>query len=75
VWLFSSGTVTADTWTHLAATSDGTTMKIFINGEQDIITETPPSGIHVSAANLHIGRWLFQGDNDCYYPYNGDLDE
>jgi len=75
VWLKSDGIVSSDTWTHLAATSDGTTMKIYINGVQDLNTEIPPSGIHVSAANLNIGRWLYSSPNDWYYPFNGKLDE
>jgi hypothetical protein len=75
VWLKSAGVVSPDTWTHLAAASDGTTMKIYINAVQDLNTEIPPSGIHVSAANLNIGRWLYASPNDWYYPFNGKLDE
>ncbi len=75
VWLKSVGVVSSDTWTHLAATSDGTTMKIYINGVPDLNTGIPPSGIHVSAANLNIGRWLYSSPNDWYYPFNGKLDE
>ena len=74
VWLQSSNTVTSDTWTHLAATSDGSTMKIYFNGVADPMTGTPPSSIHPSVADLHIGKWEFASD-DWYYPFDGTMDE
>jgi hypothetical protein len=73
VWLKSSGTVSSNTWTHIAATSDSTTMKIFINGEQDPNTADSPSGIHQSTTDLHIGRWWTEGA--WHYPFNGIIDE
>jgi len=72
--LLSSLAVPSDTWTHVAATSDGSTMKIYINGVLDPDTKTSPSTIHPSAADVHIGRWEFTS-NDWYYPFNGTMDE
>ena len=34
-WLASANTITDDTWTHVAAISDGTTMKVYIIGVLD----------------------------------------
>jgi hypothetical protein len=72
-WLESAGTVTADVWTHVAATSNGTTMRIYINGQADMNTASAPSGIYAAAANLHIGRWWCEGTwSDAF---DGVIDE
>jgi len=42
---------------HIAVTSDGQKKKIYINGQQDDVTEDAPKKIHASAANLNIGAW------------------
>jgi len=75
VWLTSNGTVNNNTWTHIAAaTSDGTTMRIFINGEQDPNTAVAPHSIHSSPYNLYIGAWQWSPtDMDTYF--NGEIDE
>ena len=55
---FMSGTATlvADTWTHVAGTYDGTSMKTYINGELDK-TGTSFSGTFDSNSNeVEIGR-------------------
>lgn len=75
VWLESNGAISPNTWTHVAATSDGTTMKIYINGEQDLNTVTAPVGIHISAGNLHIGQWLYSSPDNWITPFNGTIDE
>ena len=71
-FLNSGSSITPDTWTHVAATSDGTTMKIYINGILDPETKNAPSSIYPSAADIQIGRWL---TGDWYYPFNGSMDE
>jgi len=73
-FLNSANTVTLKQWTHVAATSDGVTMKIYINGELDPNTETPPAVIHPSSADLHIGRWMI-GPEVWHYPFDGTMDE
>jgi parallel beta-helix repeat protein len=74
VWLTSNGIVSGDVWTHLAVTSDGETMKIFINGEEDPNKISAPSGgIYKSTADLHIGRWW--GGESWIWPFNGSVDE
>ena len=76
VWLTSNKSVSPDTWIHLAATSDGTTMMIYINGEQDLNTASSPNGIHSSAGNLHIGRWLYSSPDNWYdSAFNGIIDQ
>ena len=73
-FLLSSNTVPPDTWTHVAATSDGSTMKIYINGVLDPESKTSPSTIHPSAADVHIGQGEFV-INGWDYPFNGTMDE
>jgi hypothetical protein len=49
-------------------------MKMYINGVLDPQIAAPPTSIHTSAANLHIGRWEFES-YEWYYPLNGNMDE
>ena len=61
-WMRSTRLVPQDRWVHVAATCDGTTMKIYINGQLDPAPSlTPPRKIHASSGNLHIGRWYAEG--------------
>jgi PKD repeat protein len=73
-WLESAETVTDDAWTHLAATSDGITMKIYINGQQAINTIDAPAQIHTSSHNLQIGAWQYSlSGRDTHF--DGVIDE
>jgi len=74
VWLMSSKKIPNNTWTHIAATSDGETMKIYINGEQDINTAEAPSVIHSSPFNLYIGAWRYSLTGMGSY-FTGYIDE
>ncbi len=75
VFILSNNAVSPDAWTHVAATSDGTTMKIYINGAQDTVTGTAPTGgIYASNANLHIGTWQYGSSNKDNF-FNGSIDE
>ena len=56
--LISATSIAANVWTHVAATSDGTTMKLFINGVQDPNTIAAPSTIHAHSYPLIIGAYL-----------------
>ena len=73
-FLLSSGTAGPDTWTHVAATCDGSSMKIYINAVLDPESNTSPSGIHPSASDVHIGKWEF-ASNQSDYPFDGTMDE
>ncbi|HID43459.1 MAG TPA: LamG domain-containing protein [Archaeoglobaceae archaeon] len=74
VWLKSAKKIPNNTWTHIAATSDGEIMKIYINGKQDENTADAPEIIHTSPFNLYIGAWRYSlTDMDCYF--TGYIDE
>ncbi|MDY6930665.1 MAG: Ig-like domain-containing protein [Halobacteriota archaeon] len=74
-WLDSDGLISNNTWMHIAATSDGETMKIYHNGQVDPNTKSAPSGgIYESSADLHIGRW-WDGNDDWIWPFIGVMDE
>ncbi len=75
VWLASSNAVINNAWNHIVATSNGTSMKIYINGVLDPNTKSAPSAIHSSPYNLQIGAWRYDaiGAMDTYF--NGLIDE
>ena len=56
-------------WIHVAATFDGTTSTIYINGEEDISRTYAPFTIGTSSGNLTLGS---MGD---IQRWSGDLDE
>ncbi|MEU0563939.1 LamG domain-containing protein, partial [Nonomuraea sp. NPDC005983] len=62
-------TIPANTWTHLAATYDGTTLKLFTNGAQ---TATKPitGPLRLDNGLLHIGGSTLWGEH-----FNGLIDE
>jgi len=73
-WLTSSDSITVGVWTHIAVTSDGTTMKIYINGVLDANTLTAPSGIYASTENVHIGNWEYSSGSWAN-PLKGQMDD
>ena len=73
-WLESNNTVQDNEWNHIAAVSDGNTMRIYINGEQDPNTKAAPASLHSSSYNLQIGTWEYSpNQRDTYF--NGVIDE
>jgi len=73
-WLTSQDSITGSQWTHIAATSDGSTMKIYINGVLDANTLAAPSSIFVSSGDIHIGSWEYNSGLWTNL-FNGAIDE
>ncbi|MCK4625272.1 MAG: carboxypeptidase regulatory-like domain-containing protein [Phycisphaerae bacterium] len=72
-WTSTLKGVRAGKWTHIAVTSDGLTMKLYINGELNRSVAEAPAKIHASTANLHIGAWYGRGK--WFQPFKGLIDE
>ncbi len=75
--LYGNAQVPANTWTHLAATYDGTTQRLYVNGVQ-VASRAQPGSITVSSSPLRIGGnsvWgeYFQGYIDEVRIYNRPL--
>ena len=74
--LFAPTPLTVNTWTHLAATFDGTTVRLFTNGVQ-VASSPVTGGITTSTAVLTIGHNVygerFQGLIDEVRIYNRAL--
>jgi hypothetical protein len=68
---FVNGTaaLAANTWTHLASTYDGTTLRMFVNGTQ-VATAAGPSSLAVSTGPLRIGGNAIWGEY-----FSGRIDE
>jgi hypothetical protein len=66
---YGAAQLAASTWTHLAMTYDGTTLKIYVNGT--LATSTPQSGTMTTSTNaLQIG-----GDTTYGQYFKGLIDE
>jgi hypothetical protein len=72
---FSSGanTIPLNEWTHVAATYDGTTRRIYINGNE-VQSSTSQSGniVYPFPNNVRVGQ--YHDDDEDYY-YQGEIDE
>src|SRR5262249_2328017 len=58
--LFATGAVTTNTWTHVAGTYDGTTIRFYVNGVQ-ASSRAQTGAIAVSTNPLQIGGDTFYG--------------
>ena len=69
VGTYGTAALTASTWTHLAATYDGTTLSLYVNGVQ--VSSLPQTGAIASSTNpLQIG-----GDTNLGQFFAGTIDE
>jgi parallel beta-helix repeat protein len=57
-YMLSNTNITANTWTHVTATSNGTHMILYINQIKDNVQTYSPGVIHASTAPLRIGCYL-----------------
>jgi hypothetical protein len=67
----AANSVTLNTWYHLAATYDGVTQKIYINGVLAASQNAPGINIADNNSNLTIGNWALGGGRNL----NADIDE
>jgi hypothetical protein len=75
--LFGGSRLSANTWTHLAATYDGTTQRLYVNGVQ-VSSRAQTGAIQTSTNPLRIGGnspygEFFQGRIDEVHIYNRAL--
>lgn len=69
VVLFGTAALPGNTWTHLAATYDGTTTRLYVNGTQ-VANQTQTGAITASLNPLQIG-----GDSIYGQYFQGTIDE
>jgi hypothetical protein len=67
--LFGTGALTINTWTHLAGTYDGVTLRLYVNGVQ-VSSRAQTGPIAVSTNPLQIGGDTFYGQY-----FQGKIDE
>ena len=63
-------TVDSETWSHCAAVHDGSTIKVYVNGNETIRTSVSDTICTAGNENVKIGI-----DGDGYGPFNGLIDE
>jgi len=66
----SQGTVSAGQWSHVVFTSDGTTLRLYINGVLDPNSAIISGTVGTNTHNLYVG--LYPGPA---LPFNGTIDE
>jgi hypothetical protein len=67
----AAGAVPFDRWTHVAGTSDGTTMRFFVNGVQ--VWEGPSPAVAPSPFSILIGAYQRNGAKEQFF--TGRIDE
>ncbi len=71
--VFSTQRLTANQWSHVAATYDGLALRLYINGSL-VAQNNYSRGIFAGMANLGIGVGVLSGQSTIF-PFNGLLDE
>lgn len=71
-YLYTNGSYPNNRWYHLAATYDGTTMRIYVNGVLDATSTAQTGNIYYLDSWLSIGQ--YKDDNETY-TVNGMIDE
>ena len=71
----STSSIDSTKWNQIVVTSDGDSMRIYINGESDAVSEAPSGGIYVPTKPLYIGDWGWGDVADNTEQYNGLIDE
>ena len=75
-WVFSlsaSGVLTADTWQHIAVARSGTTLRVFVDGTEELSTtlsDADSAIIDGGTEAFYLGKWVATGDD-----FEGYLDE
>ncbi len=69
--VISSDDVPLNSWTHIAGTWDGSTMKIYINGYLVNTTNNVTGSINSTSDDVTLGK----NDNNAYNNFNGKIDE
>jgi hypothetical protein len=73
--LLNTNTVPLNQWTHVAATYDGATMKVYFNGQLENQAAFP-NGIYPGTNDLAIGATVGGVPAGQYaYPFSGQIDE
>jgi hypothetical protein len=66
----SPQTISMNQWYHLAFTYDGTTSKLYVNGEEKASSTTSAGAITSTAGNIYIGKPEFAN-----HSFTGSIDE
>ncbi|NVJ47078.1 MAG: hypothetical protein HWE07_08110, partial [Cytophagia bacterium] len=68
-YFVTAGTISADEWSHLTFTYDGSTMKIYVNGVEDANSKSVSGTMYNSSAEIEIAS------RDGAYHFEGKIDE
>lgn len=69
----STSTISTGAWTHIAATYDGSNIRIFVNGTLEATTATSGTLRSISSPILGVGSWGGSFGDPTYYGYIDDL--
>jgi hypothetical protein len=72
-WDLTGGTATLNSWSHVAATWDGSTAKLYVNGAPVTATNAPNGTVAYNASTSAV--FTVGNLNDSNSPFNGFLDE
>jgi|GEM_PF-1715099 len=72
--ILSNSSLTTGVWYHIAATYDGSSAKIYINGVLDK-SETAAISVSNSTGKVYLGYHPFRFDGGPWVPYSGLMDE